>query len=209
MHLMKSVLIFGVLLSPLTHSTHAFAATDEAHANWPCVQRRVPSISAATMWVEPPLNVERENEWRNDKDLSRLVRRLALRRVSIEEASKLIEEFAKPLSDEERLEKLPFVFQGLLQSINKERLAIIRGIERYTVKQRELADDIRQSRAELEKIIANTKDKTTRAQAQQTLDWQTRIHRDREKSLEYVCESPTLLEQRLFDLARELQYKLP
>lgn len=187
----------------------AVAAGEAGHSDWPCVQRRVPIISAATMWSDPPIKQETSNDWRNDKDMSTLVRKLALRRVSLDEASTLIEAFATPLSEAERLKRLPKVFQGLLHMVNRERAAIIDGIERYTRKQRTLADDVRVSRTELEKAIASAKDSTEREAAQQKLDWQTRIHKERERSLEYVCESPTLLEQRVFALARELQYQLP
>ena len=34
--------------------------------------------------------------------------------------------------------------------------------------------------------------------------WDTRIFRERERSLRYVCELPTLLEQRAFTLGREI-----
>lgn len=185
------------------------AAGEAGHPDWPCVQRRVPVISAATMWSEPPIKDETSNDWRNDRDMSALVRKLALRRVSLDEASTMIEEFAAPLNEAERLKKLPLVFQGLLHLVNRERAAIIDGIERFTRKQRTLADDVRKSRTELENAIAGAKDSAEREAAQQKLDWQTRIHKERERSLEYVCESPTLLEQRVFALARELQYQLP
>lgn len=202
------LLVATVTLSSLTPS-RVLAASETAHPDWPCVQRRVPVISAATLWAGPPLDGTATNAWRKDPDMSALVNRLSLRRVSVEDAAGLIEKFASPMSESERVEKLPLLFQGLLKSINRERTAIIDGIERYTRKQRSLADEVRKSRSELEREIANASDEATREAARQKLDWQTRIHLEREKSLEFVCESPTILEQRAFELAREIQYHLP
>ena len=43
---------------------------------------------------------------------------------------------------------------------------------------------------------------------EEKLLWDTRIFDEREQSLTYVCESPVLLEQRLFALAREIMAQL-
>ena len=40
------------------------------------------------------------------------------------------------------------------------------------------------------------------------LRWDTRIHDERNAALAYVCESPVILEQRAFALAREIQTHL-
>lgn len=198
-----------IMIGALSLSTIVPAQAANNLPDWPCVQGRVPTISAATMWSEPPLDDSRADEWRNDSATARLVKRLSLRRVTIEEAGEYLDEFSNPLSEAERLEKLPLVFQGVLQIINKERASIIRGIERYTRTQKKLATEVSQSREELEDALTNAKNDQEREIAQQKLDWQTRIHLDRERSLEFVCESPRLLEQRAFAIAREIQYRLP
>ncbi|MBA4782442.1 MAG: hypothetical protein H2045_04405 [Rhizobiales bacterium] len=201
---MAALTLAGILAAAAPGSARAASEGD-----WPCVQPLVPTISAATMWEEPPLDPARADEWKSDQKISQLVQRLALRRVSMDEASSLIAEYARPLNDAERLEKIPLVFQGLLQTVNKERSAIIDSIGRFTRAQRGRADEIRKNRAALIALQASASDENKRAEIQEAIDWQTRIHRDREKSLEYVCESPTLLEQRVFQIARELQTQLP
>ena len=40
------------------------------------------------------------------------------------------------------------------------------------------------------------------------LRWDTRIYQDRQKSLTYVCESPVILEQRAFAVARMIAAEL-
>ncbi len=46
------------------------------------------------------------------------------------------------------------------------------------------------------------------ADAETRLEWDKRIFDERSQSLTYVCETPTLLEQRAFEIARRIQQKL-
>ena len=39
---------------------------------------------------------------------------------------------------------------------------------------------------------------------EEQLDWDTRIFQDRQQALSYVCETPVILEQRVFALARAI-----
>ena len=39
--------------------------------------------------------------------------------------------------------------------------------------------------------------------------WDKRIFDERNQALHYVCETPVLLEQRLFEIARRIQARLP
>ncbi len=45
-------------------------------------------------------------------------------------------------------------------------------------------------------------------ETEQQLLWDTRVFDEREQSLSYVCESPVLLEQHLFALARQIMTHL-
>jgi len=175
--------------------------------DWPCVQHKVPTLSAGMMWAGPPIT-DAHADWRKDAEVSALVERLAVRRTSIEDAIRDIETFAAGLDAAKRADRLTLAFSGVLQKANAERGEILDGIERFTRKQQKLADNIRVKRQELEKAleIANPTeaDDEKRRALEEDLNWQTRIHEDRERSLTYVCEIPILLEQRLFTLAREL-----
>ena len=44
---------------------------------------------------------------------------------------------------------------------------------------------------------------------EKALDWDQRVFTDRQQSLTYVCETPVILEQRLFALGRALAAGLP
>ena len=46
------------------------------------------------------------------------------------------------------------------------------------------------------------------AELEERLHWDTRIYDERQAALAYVCESPVLLEQRAFALAREIRSRL-
>lgn len=182
-------------------------AWPDSDADWPCIQRKVPTLSAGLMWAGPPVT-EDLADWRRDVEISGLVERLAVRRTSIEQAIRDIDTFAAGLSDSEKADRLTLVFSGLLDSANAERSDVLGGIERFTRKQRRLADNILAKRQELETVLEiadpTDADDEKRRSLEEQLNWQTRIHEDRERSLTYVCEIPILLEQRLFTLAREL-----
>jgi hypothetical protein len=55
---------------------------------------------------------------------------------------------------------------------------------------------------------AEPKDFDRIEELEDTLAWETRIFRDRAQSLTYVCETPVLLEQRAFAIARLIAARL-
>lgn len=189
-------------------STSAASAAGSNEPDWPCVQRKIPALSAGMMWAGPPIDEAANKLWQNDTKLSTLALRLAARRTSTQEAQKLIETFAGSLQPSDKQQKLTALFAGTLSLINKERQQIMAGITKYTRKQKTLAETINKTRTEFAaalKVKSKTdEDKKARRDLEQKLIWQSRIHEDREKSLLFVCESPVILEQRAFELAREI-----
>jgi hypothetical protein len=188
-------------------SVRAATGTDP---DWPCVQRKVPHLSAGMVWAGPPVD-EKDRSWKKDEALSSLVEKLALRRTSMEEAKSLIDAYAERRSDDKK-RHLTLLFTGLLQTINKERDAIMRGISRYARQQAARADGIKETRDKLVALAAketlSDEEKAKRDQLEERLNWDTRIYDERSQSLTYVCESPRILEQRLFELARAIQQHL-
>jgi hypothetical protein len=188
-------------------AAQVLAAGDPANPDWPCVQRKVPSISASTVWAGPEIWNE-DRRWEEQSDVADLVREISSRRMPLEEAQAAIDGFAATLGID-RNEKLTLLFVGLLQTINAERSEIMQGIERYTRRQRELAAKINAERAELDALNAGrnpSEEETAKIQdLEKAFQWDTRVFRERQESLSYVCESPVLLEQRLFSLARHVE----
>jgi hypothetical protein len=183
------------------------AASDPANPDWPCVQRKVPSISAGAVWGGPEIRNE-DRSWEEQPDIADLVRRISSRRMPLEEAFAAIDSFATA-SGADRNGRLTLLFTGMLQTVNAERLELMQGIERYTRRQRELAAKINAERAELDALRAREDPgghETAKIQdLQKAFEWDTRVFRERQESLAFVCESPVLLEQRLFALARHVE----
>src|SRR5687767_8168064 len=64
--------------------------------DWPCVQRKVPALSAATVWEGPPIE-EAAKRWRDDAEVVALVERIAPRRTSLQDAEAAIASFGEGL----------------------------------------------------------------------------------------------------------------
>ena len=193
-----SVGIGLVIVGLLSAETVVAAETD-----WPCVQRRVVELSVAQMWAGPPIDPA-TSLWRDDQAVASLVRSLSSRRTSLDEASAAIERFSNALGTDKDA-KLALLFAGVFEVINTERRRLINGIERYARKQRSLADQI----SETGRILTQSTNPTPeRTALEQKLQWDTRIYDDRNQALTYVCESPVLLEQRVYALGQEISRHL-
>ena len=106
----------------------AAQAADPEDPDWPCIQRKVPAISAGMMWVGPEVD-EDDRSWQSALPVADLAHRLAQRRTPIEEAEEEIDRFAAE-SQGERNAQLTLLFTALLQIVNVERGDIMAGIER-------------------------------------------------------------------------------
>lgn len=190
---------------PLAGGARAASGDDP---DWPCIQRKVPEVSAGMVWAGPPVD-ELGAGWRDDVAVSQLAGTLARRAVSLEDARKTIADFAAGLAAD-RNAKLTMLFAGTLTVINKERSQIIDGIRRYARRQAALAKRIEDQTAAFNRLTAaeDAAQKAERAELQEQILWDSRIYDERERSLTYVCEQPVLLEQRIFALSREIMNHL-
>jgi hypothetical protein len=175
------------------------AGTGGKH-QWPCVQRKVEHVDAGQVWPGPPLD-EAEKVPRTEA-MRQFVASVAARRVPLPEAVRTAADFVKALPEDQRAPTATAAFADLLQMMNSERLQIMRGIERYGAHQQALADKLRQENTTLSDLRARGDAKA--ADAQEALLWDTRVFEERRRSLTYVCEVPTLIEQRLFALGRAM-----
>ena len=198
------------MLAGFTVTSSPASATDPNNPYWPCVQRKVPHISAGMMWGGPLVD-EKDRSWRKDSAVANLVETLSSRRLPIEEAQERIDRYAEGLSDGKQT-KLTQLFTGLLYHTNAERSEIMAGIEKFARRQIALSDKIKKMAAESNALLAKSEPSAADLNKAQELDqqllWDTRVFDEREQSLTFVCEVPVLLEQRLFALARQLSYHL-
>jgi hypothetical protein len=182
-------------------------AAEPSDADWPCIQRLVPTLAVSQMWAGP--SPERgESASSPDGELAQLAHRLASRSMPVEDAQAAIDEFADGLAAEQRNAELAHLFHDVLEQINQERSQIIAGIKRYTRRQQRLAEKIAQDSQKLADLQPGT---TPDAQTQELLEerqWDLRVFEDRRRILTQICEQPVLLEQRAFSLSRAIQARL-
>lgn len=188
----------------------AMFAALPAHAvetEWPCIQRKVLTLTAAQMWDGP--DVEALTGWQDDADMGRLIKVLISRARTMEKAAESLEQWAKALPDTARDEKLKLLFAGVLKAINDDRTVVLAGIERFQHRQKQLAERIQAQGAALGALRAKAAtDDKARAEltaAEDRYKWDTRFFAERQESLPHACEIPVQIEQRAFDLAREIR----
>jgi hypothetical protein len=179
-------------------------ALDPRYPDWPCQQLKVPGISVASVWTGPSIEgLDKADP--SDPRQSELVARLAARRTPMEDARKLIADFVAGTNDEKQ-QKAKSLFAALYSRLNAQRDEVMNGIERFSRKQKAMAEQIRGETQQMREL----QDKPDADQAQSDelanrLSWQTRIFEDRRKSTSYVCDVPVLIEKRLFDLGSAIQ----
>ena len=177
--------------------------------DWPCIQRKVPELSVAQVWSGDALP-ETAKEWNKDAAVTQLVDELAARRTSMDAAQKQLEAFVTTLPADQADEKLAQVFQGLFEKLNREREQVISGIARYAGKQRQMAADLRKKASDIDKLRRDTNADPTELEKQgDQLKWETRVFEERVQSLSYVCEVPTIIEQRLYGLSKLIGQLMP
>jgi hypothetical protein len=173
--------------------------------DWPCIQRRQPSLSLAQVWAGP-LPDEATLARAESPEVQAVAQVIALRRTPLEAAEARIDAFAA----EQDPPALTALFVAALEHINTARDRVMAGITRYAHKQEALQDRINAARHEFEALnAAEPKDFDRIDALEEEIDWSTRIFKDRQQSLTYVCETPVILEQRAFALGRAIAARLP
>jgi hypothetical protein len=190
------------LLAALVLGAAGAPASADGHGDptWPCVQRKVEHLSLGVMWPHPvpgdaaPLS----------PDLAEVAARLALRRVSEEEARALVAEVAAAHPGF-GVAEYGQLFQHAFARIDAERAEVVAGIGRYAGNQARLASEVRDLEAEMARLeAAEAPDFDRMDEVEAEMDWRVRVFRDRNRALAYVCESPVLLEQRAYAVAQML-----
>jgi hypothetical protein len=187
----------------------ALAQPRSSHSNpdWPCRQILVSRMSLAAVWSGPPIE---GLAWRDDRRIAGAVAQLAARRTSMEDADHLIEEAASS-GGSGKTKALLAIFAGLFETLNDERTQVIEGLLRSGAKQRELAAKIRTEASLPQERSAGEMSDTARRETgtgASELDWDLRIFENRRQSISFVCETPAIIEQRLYALAKLIERKL-
>jgi hypothetical protein len=185
-------------------------AADAANPDWPCVQRKVATLTAAQMWDGPPVDgLARSGD---NEEVSKLIAVLASRRVPLEEAAAAIAAFAAAQPQDKRDDALKLLFAALLGTINNDRAVVMSGIERFQQRQRARAAELERQgtviRRLRERAATDEKARPELAAAEESYNWDARVFTERQQSLPLACEVPVLIEQRLFELGREIRARM-
>ncbi|OWJ80235.1 hypothetical protein [Haematobacter genomosp. 1] len=173
--------------------------------DWPCIQRRVPHLSLGQVWSGPVPDAA-ATERSQSAEIRDLARVISLRRTDLKEAGAAIDSFAPGRSATD----LTALMVATFRDIDTTRDRVMSGITRYAHKQEDLDREINARRNEFDTVNAAEPKDFDRLDALETqIDWATRVFRDRQQSLTYVCETPVILEQRAFALGRLIAAHLP
>jgi hypothetical protein len=191
-------------MAGFTCLTAPAVALDPRYPDWPCQQLKVPGISLASVWNGPPIDdVDRSRPV--DPLVADLVARLAARRTPIAEAERLIRDYVTGTA-QQRQAKASTLFAALYSMLDAQRDQVMDGIERFSRKQKAMAEEIRDNAQRMRELQDKPDaDPAHNEQLANELTWQTRIFEDRRKTTSYVCDVPVLIEKRLFDLAGAIQ----
>ncbi len=190
--------IGGLFLTAAT----AFAA-DFSDPTWPCIQRKVDRLSVGLMWPDPPAAAPDMSD-DTAAAVDDLVARLSLRRIPVEDLPPRVEAFTEAHGTDRAL--LGHVFAEVFDRLARTRSEVVAGIEDYSLEQIALSERIDAARGEMDSQMAGDEPDFDRVDAlEEQIDWDQRIYTDRQRSLTYVCETPVLLEKRLYSIAQMLE----
>ena len=205
----SSPIVVMIAASILFGAPRAFAE-GATSPDWPCVQRKIATLTSAQMWDGVP--VDHLTQWRDDETITKLIAVLASRRVPLEQATAAIAQFAAAQPPEKRDDALKLLFAGLLSTVNSDRAVVISGIERFQQRQKARSAEIERQGAAIrqlkERAANDEKARAELAAAEDRYNWDVRVFSERQQSLPLACEEPVLIEQRLFELGREIRARM-
>lgn len=182
----------------------AAQAADKRFPDWPCKQIKVPDLSVTQVWSGEAFETG-SAAWKQDAGLGDLVPALAARRTGLEAADKAIADYAAALPAGERKARLTALFAALFDSLNAQRGEVMNGIERYSKKQKQLAEKVREDTRKMQaEQDTPGADQAAFEEKAKAIDWDLRVFDERQKSLSAVCEVPVLIEQRLGALGKSV-----
>lgn len=193
--------VLGLTVSWLALPARAADFSDPA---WPCIQRKVETLSPGLMWPFPLNQGAKAADEQLAHDSADLAGTLALRRIELTDVDGAVREFVDRHGSSP--ETLGLVFGQAFDTLSTRRRRIINGIGDFSLGQIRLSERVDSARAEMDTALSANEPDYDRIDAlEEQLDWDQLIYTDRQRSIIYLCETPTLLERRLFSIAQMLQ----
>jgi hypothetical protein len=181
---------------------------------WPCVYRKVPELSAATIWDGPPITDT--TSWNNDDDIRKLSQYLISRRVKSEEVEAAIKKFAAGLPPDKRDAKLTELFAAVLTRTNQDRRTVMHGIEKMHKQQVARSKEIEkealklqpEEQAEAENPSAEAGVAGQESDAETRYKWEVRAFQEKQANIPLACEIPQLIDERAGEIARDIRAQM-
>ena len=204
MHAAIRAILAIAIVAPLAPPALA-QSREKIDPDWPCQQIKTPTFSLASVWAGPQLDLDSQS-WRDESDVADLEAKMAQRRVPIADVEKAIADF-KAKGGPDASAKLLSAFAAAFEDLSQQRSQVIDGLERFGHNQNALANRIRAENEAVQKSADEKSDGQAPpgASNQDKLLWDIRVYNDRHQSAAYVCEVPTLIEQRIGAIARAVQ----
>jgi hypothetical protein len=182
-------------------------AADKTSPDWPCIQKKVESLSPGSIWDGPPIDADMDAS--SDESIKEVVLKLTSRRVPIEQATIAVKAYAESVDAAKKDAALTHLFASVFGTINGQRKTVMAGLEKYLRSQRDRSASVEQMGLDLEKLreTSGTDDESEAklAKAQQEYDWASRIFQERQQNITVACDVPVLLDQRLGEVARTIR----
>jgi len=202
----RAVLAIAIMASLAPPAVAQFKGKTDP--DWPCQQIKTPTFSLASIWAGPQLDLDSQS-WRNERDVADLKTQMAQRRVPVADVEAAITDL-KAKAGPEANAKLLRAFAAAFVDLSQQRSQIIDGLDRIGRRQKAMADRIRAENEAVQKSSDRKSDGDAPpgGNGQEQLLWDLRIFNDRRQTVTYVCEAPTLIEQRIGEVARAVQKAL-
>jgi hypothetical protein len=203
---LRAGVLAAALLSAAMPSANA-ATPGAATSDWPCVQQKVTTLTSPQIWDGPP--VEEVKGWFDHEPIRKLLPYITSRRIGMEDAAKAIKNFAEKIPEAERDKMLTVLFAGVLANLNDERRLVMNGIERFQQRQKGRAAELERQGLEISKLKEKAATDPNAAEAlnkaEEQFNWDVRVFQERNQNMPLACEIPVLIEQRAFELGREIR----
>lgn len=162
---------------------------------WPCIQRYVPKLAVGTFWQG---GLEKDDGWRENKEIVKLAKRLGSRDVPVEESLDEVKAFIAASGGQDAVEDL---LRAMESVSNEERNRIVDGIKRFAKRQNLMINRIDQQTQDLETKELTAEQKKDLEARQK---WDIRVFEERERMVTYLCEQPVALEKKFFAVGRAI-----
>jgi len=204
-----------VLLVPVVCVASPALAEEPAKAEWPCVYRKVPVLSAGTIWDGPAITDL--SSWRKDEAIRKLSQYLISRRIKEDEAEAALKKYAAGLPADVHDAKLTELFAAVLTRTNEDRKIVMSGIERFHKRQVERSKEIEKEGIDLppENEMGVTDETNGPAgeisqlsSKEEKYKWEIRTFQEKQANIPIACEIPQLIDERAGALARAIRAQM-